>query len=49
LELYFSKIGLVDPDAPQDTDNLSLKVLLQQQKISSLIYMIKQYRNGNRN
>jgi len=49
LELYFNKIGLVDPDAAQSADNLNLKVLLQQQKISSLIYMIKQYRSGNRN
>jgi len=38
----------VDPDSPHSPDNLSLKVLLQQQKISSLIYMIKQYRSGNR-
>lgn len=48
LELYFSKIGLVGAETQQDHDNLSLKVLLQQQKISSLVYMIKQYRSGNR-
>lgn len=44
--MYFSKIGLVD--AQQENSNLNLKVLLQQQKISSLIYMLRQYRSGNR-
>lgn len=31
-----------------DHENLHLKILLQQQKISSLVYMIKQYRLGNK-